>query len=312
MSSNSSFAKTDNAFKSGYVGIVGAANAGKSTLLNSILGAKISIVSSKPQTTRNKILGVYTKEDAQIIFLDTPGFIGRDDKKQLNRFLKSSMADALSEVDFYVLVIDAAKAVKSKYGAQGYIREALQNNINNPAVVVLNKIDLVEKDELLPLISDLSEAYGEDVDFVPLSALKQKGIGELESVLVKHLNVGPQYFPAGTLTDQSEEFVVTEVIREKLFNNLNQELPYSIAVKVDAWQEKKDLLKISAVIVVERESQKGIVIGDKGGKLKQVGTQARIELEKMFGIKVFLKLFVRVDQKWSNSAKGLSRMGYSQ
>lgn len=292
-------------FKSGLVAIVGAPNAGKSTLLNRLLGQKISITSKKPQTTRNRILGVLDRPGAQLIFLDTPG-VHRAGKPLNVRIVDVALA-TLADADLVLVMLDVAAPDTD---AENYLIEKLAAR-STPAVLALNKIDLVQKPQLLTLIDRWSRAH----DFtavVPVSAAKGTQLDELVDAMIKVLPQGPPLYPPGSLTDLPERFIAGEMIREKVFRLTGEEVPYAVAVTIDAFKEEKGgrLVKILATIHVERNSQKGIVIGKGGAKLKQIGEAARREIERMVGCQVFLKLFVRVQKNWSRDSKAMARFGY--
>ena len=292
-------------FKSGYVTIVGAPNAGKSTLLNRMLGEKISITSKKPQTTRNRILGVLHRPDAQMVFFDTPGVFHALDKLN-TRYVDTAFA-ALSDADLILLVIDVAQPDAN---AERFLVKRLQDE-SKPVILALNKIDLVEKSGLLENIDRWAEMYRFH-EVVPISAKNGIQINELILAMVSALPQGPPYFPEDTLTDVSERFLVAEMIREQVFRLTGEEIPYATAVTVDAFKTKNrgDLVKIEATIHLERDSQKGIVIGKKGSKLKQIGARSREQIEHLLGSKVYLKLFVRVQKNWRKDTKAIRRFGY--
>ena len=292
-------------FKSGYVAIAGTPNAGKSTLLNQMLGVKISITSKKPQTTRNRILGVLHRPDAQMVFFDTPGVFHAKDK--LNRRIVDAAFSAVADADLILVVIDVAQP---DINAERLLVKRLQDQ-NKPVVLALNKIDLVEKSGLLESIDKWADTY-QFHDVVPISAKNGIQINELILAMVSVLPQGPPYFPEDTLTDASERFLAAEMIREQVFRLTGEEIPYATAVTVDTFKEKSrgDLVKIEATIHLERNSQKGIVIGKKGSKLKQIGVQSREQIEHMLGAKVYLKLFVRVQKNWRKDTKAIRRFGY--
>jgi len=292
-------------FKSGYIAIAGTPNAGKSTLLNRMLGEKISITSKKPQTTRNRILGVLHSPDSQMVFFDTPGVFQANDK--LNTRIVEAALSALAEVDLILVVIDAAQPDSD---AERYLVKRLQTR-NKPAILALNKIDLVEKSSLLEIIDKWSDTYQFN-EVVPISAREGIQIAELIEAMVKVLPYGPPYFPQDTLTDVSERFIAAELIREQVFRLTGEEIPYATAVTVESFKEKNKgkLVKIEATIHLERDSQKGIVIGKNAGKLKQIGVRSREQIERMLRIKVYLKLFVRVQKNWRKDTKAIRRFGY--
>ena len=292
-------------FKSGYVAIAGTPNAGKSTLLNQMLGVKISITSKKPQTTRNRILGVLHRPDAQMVFFDTPGVFHAKDK--LNRRIVDAAFSAVADADLILVVIDVAQP---DINAERLLVNRLRDQ-SKPVVLALNKIDLVEKSGLLESIDKWADTY-QFHDVVPISAKNGIQINELILAMVTVLPQGPPYFPEDTLTDASERFLAAEMIREQVFRLTGEEIPYATAVTVDTFKEKSrgDLVKIEATIHLERNSQKGIVIGKSGGKLKQIGVQSREQIEHMLGTKVYLKLFVRVQKNWRKDTKAIRRFGY--
>jgi GTP-binding protein Era len=292
-------------FKSGYIVIAGAPNAGKSTLLNRILGEKISITSKKPQTTRNRILGVLHRSNIQMVFFDTPGVFRANDI--LNIRIVDTALSAVSDADLVLVVIDAAHPDPN---AERYLVNQLQNQ-TKPVVLALNKIDLVEKSVLLEIIAKWSVAYSFN-EVIPISAKEGIQVKELVEAMSKILPFGPPYFPEETLTDLSQRFIAAELIREQVFRLTGEEIPYATAVTVDSFKEQKrgDLVRIEATIHLERGSQKGIVIGKKGGKLKQIGKKSREQIEHMLGTRVYLKLFVRVQKNWRKDTKAIRRFGY--
>jgi len=292
-------------FKSGYIAIAGTPNAGKSTLLNRMLGEKISITSKKPQTTRNRILGVLHGPDAQMVFFDTPGVFHAKDT--LNTRIVDTAFSAVADADLILVVIDVAQP---DINAERFLVKRIQD-YNKPVVLALNKIDLVEKSGLLESIDTWADTY-QFHDVVPISAKKGIQINELIRAMVSVLPQGPPYFPEDTLTDASERFLAAEMIREQVFRLTGEEIPYATAVTVDAFKEKNrgNLVKIEATIHLERGSQKGIVIGKSGSKLKQIGVRSREQIEHMLGTKVYLKLFVRVQKNWRKDTKAIRRFGY--
>lgn len=292
-------------FKSGFVAIAGAPNAGKSTLLNRILGEKISITSKKPQTTRNRILGVLHRPSSQLVFIDTPGL--HKAKDPLNIRIVDVALSALGDVDMILIVVDVANPDPN---SEDFIVKKLKKQ-KRPVILALNKIDLVEKTSLLNIIDKWDKAYSFEA-IIPISAKHGAQVEELVEAMEALLPKGPPFFPEETITDLPERFIAAEMIREKVFRLTGQEIPYSTAVTVDSFSEEKkgNLVKIHATIHVERDSQKGIIIGKKGSKLKKIGEEARKEIERMVGVKVFLKLFVRVQKNWSKDTKALRRFGY--
>jgi GTP-binding protein Era len=292
-------------FKSGFVAIAGTPNAGKSTLLNRMLGEKISITSKKPQTTRNRILGVLHREGLQIVFFDTPGLFKARDK--LNVRIVDTALSAVGDADLILVVIDAAHPDPN---SERYLVKQLQR-LTRPVVLALNKIDLVEKSNLLEIIDKWSKMY-RFKEVLPISAAKGIQIDELISAMAALVPCGPTYFPEDTLTDATQRFIAAELIREQVFRLIGEEIPYATAVTVERFKETDDgrLVNIKATIHLERDSQKGIVIGKNGSKLKQIGTRSREQIEYMLGCKVYLKLFVRVQKNWRKDARALRRFGY--
>ncbi len=291
-------------FKSGFIGIMGRPNVGKSTFFNTVLGDKISIVTNKPQTTRNRISGIKNFPDAQMIFLDTPGI--HKPKNPLNRAIVKAAQETIGNVDILLMLVEANSDVRQQ---DILIIESLRS-VKVPVFLVINKIDLIEKRYLLPLIDKFSKLYNYKEIF-PISALNGEGITDLINAIKDNLPDGPQLFPEDILTDASERFIASEFIREQITLFTKQEIPYSSAVVIDSFKEDEDknLIKISATINVEKESQKAIMIGKKGIMLKNIGTQARKQMENLFGARVFLELFVRVRKDWTNSERMLTEFG---
>ena len=296
--------KYDN-FKSGYVAIVGAPNVGKSTLLNRLLGEKISITSKKPQTTRNRILGIMHRPGAQFVFIDTPGIF--EAKDTLNLRIVDTSLSALGDADMFLFVLDAANPDPT---SEYFLVQRLQKH-HTPVILALNKIDLIEKTALLKAIEKWSSQYHFDI-IVPISAAEGIQIEELIGAMESFLPQGPPYFPEDAVTDLTERFIAAEMIRESVFRLTGEEIPYATAVTVDSFTEEKNgkLVKIEATIHIERASQKGIIIGKEGSKLKRIGTESRKKIEHMLETKVFLKLFVRVQKNWRKDTRALRKFGY--
>ena len=291
-------------FKSGFVAIGGRPNVGKSTFMNYVLGQKIAIMSDKAQTTRNKIQGVYTKDDAQIVFLDTPGI--HKPKHELGEFMVKSAYSALKEVDAVLFMVN----VSEKRGpGDDFIIEKLKG-IKTPIFLVLNKIDLVTPEVLLERV----ESYKDALDFAgvfPISVLQGNNVNELMEGLINALPEGPQYYPADQITDHPEYFVVSELIREKILQLTQEEIPHSVAVTVDKMQKDEfDKVHVYANIIVERKSQKGIIIGKGGRLLKEIGTRARRDIQQLLGNKVYLELWVKVEKDWRKRKSNLQEYGY--
>ena len=297
-------APTPPGHRSGYVAIVGRPNVGKSTLLNQLLGQKIAIVSPKPQTTRNRIAGIRTTESSQTIFLDTPGI--HRARSLINRRMVDVALNTLGEVDGILWLVDAREGLRRD---DEEIAERLKPS-RATVIVLLNKIDLIAKGKLLPLIQRCAELLpGREI--IPVSALKSDGVALVLEHIEKLLPEGPRYYSEGEVTDQTERFLAAEIIREKVFLRTREEIPYGTAVTIDEFTEKEDknLIVINATIHVERETHKPILIGKRGAMLKEIGTEAREELEKILGCKIFLELFVRVDPGWTQDPNALSEMG---
>jgi GTP-binding protein Era len=294
-------------FRSGYVGLIGRPNAGKSTLLNHLVGEKIAAVSNKPQTTRHKIQGIVTQDAGQIVFVDTPGV--HKPGFLLNRRMMAAVHDAILSVDVVVLMRDASVSTGN---GDRFVLDLIKQS-EKPAVLVLNKIDKVrEKGELLPLI----EFYAKEYDFaeiVPISALKGEAIDNLLKQIIKHLPVGEPIFDADEMTDQSMRTLVAEMVREKILQTTGDEIPYVTAVVTETYDESDPAVtRIQCAIYVERSSQKGIIIGKQGIKLKKIGTEARVDIEHLLGKKVFLQLFVKVVEDWRNRPQDLDEIGIEE
>ena len=291
-------------FKSGFVAIVGRPNVGKSTFMNYVLGQKIAIMSDKAQTTRNKIQGVYTNQDCQIVFLDTPGI--HKPKHELGNFMVESAYSALKEVDAVLFMVNAAE---KRGPGDDFIIEKLKK-IKTPVFLVLNKIDLISPDELL----DRVESYQETIPFagiIPISVLQGNNVQELMITFTNHLPEGPQYYPSDQITDHPEYFVVSELIREKILHLTKEEIPHSVAVTVDKMQKDEfDKVHVYANIIVERPTQKGIIIGKGGKLLKEIGVRARKDIEQLLGNKVYLELWVKVEKDWRKKKSHLQDFGY--
>jgi len=292
-------------FKSGFIAIVGRPNVGKSTLLNAIVGEKLAITSRKPQTTRNRITGILNTEDGQFIFLDTPGI--HDAKTPLNRCMVKAATSAFGEVDLILLLVEADRGLDP---GDGLILEGLRSSAV-PVFLVINKVDLVEKPKLLPLI-DRFRGLHNFREIVPVSAATGEGVGRLLELIVDAMPEGPKLFPDDLFTNQSERFIAAEIVREKILELTHREIPYATAVTVDSFQEdeERNRIRITATITVEKDSQKGILIGKGGRMLKEIGTQSRLEMERFFAAKIFLELFVRVRKDWTKDPRWLKEFGY--
>jgi GTPase len=296
--------KTKENLRSGFISIIGRPNVGKSTLLNTVVGGKIAAVSEKPNTTRNRIVGVKNLIDAQLVFLDTPGI--HKAKGELGRVMVETAMGAIGEADVILMMID----VKEPFGEGDLF---IINSIAQPAILVINKIDSIRKSEILEIISESQRFEGKFLEVIPVSALSGDGIDILLNTIKNYLPEGPKYFPDYMITDRPERFLVAELIREKIFNLTRKEVPYKTAVVVEEFEDapkEEDVVRISAVIYVERATHKGIIIGEKGKMLKQVGTLARVDIERVLGAKVYLQLWVKVKERWTENTNLVREFGY--
>jgi GTP-binding protein Era len=294
-----------NKFRSGFVALIGRPNVGKSTLMNEAIGQKIAIMSDKPQTTRNQIRGIYTDDKAQVIFLDTPGI--HKPKSKLGEYLVKTAQNAFSEVDLILFLVDAQEGLG---GGDQYIIERLKG-ISTPVFLVVNKIDKVHPDELLPFIDQYRNLH-DFSEIVPISALQGNNTERLLDLIKDRLPEGPMYYPEDQVTDHPEKFIMGEIIREKVLELTHEEIPHSVAVVVEETKlrDNQQTLYLRAAIVAERKSQKGILIGKQGAMLKQVGKLAREEMERLFGYRIFLDLWVKVRKDWRNEFQYLREYGY--
>ncbi len=301
--------ESQNTFRSGYVALIGEPNVGKSTLLNSLLQQKISIVTNKPQTTRHKILGILNGNDHQIVFLDTPGII--KPKYLLQEMMMHFASSAVSDADVVLLLVDAEKVKDKTYDKNNEAIEKIKA-ANKTTFLLINKIDLLKKQELLPMLADLQSLFPFD-EIIPISALTNFNTNELVSTLVKYLPVHPPYFDTEIVSDAQERFFVSEMIREKIFELYEQEIPYSTTVDIIDFKERENgKYFIAADIVIERNSQKGILIGKNGSALKRLGSVARKSIETFLGHAVFLELHVKVREDWRGNQNWLDRFGYKK
>ncbi|AUO11275.1 GTPase Era [Priestia megaterium] len=297
---------SNNEFKSGFVSIIGRPNVGKSTFLNRVIGQKIAIMSDKPQTTRNKIQGVYTEDQAQIVFIDTPGI--HKPKHKLGDFMMKVAQNTLKEVDLILFMINATEGLGR---GDEFIIERLKDT-KTPVFLVINKIDEIHPDELFSIITNYKDLYP-FAEIVPISALQGNNVERLLDQIKQRLPEGPQYYPADQVTDHPERFIITELIREKVLHATREEIPHSIAVVMDSMQRRDNgAVYVGATIIVERDSQKGIVIGKQGKMLKEVGRKAREDIEALLGSKVFLELWVKVQKDWRNRASHLRDFGFRE
>lgn len=292
-------------FKSGFIALVGRPNVGKSTLLNAIVGEKVAIVSTKPQTTRSRITGIKTTENAQLIFLDAPGMARP--RSALNRHMAQIARETYQQVDLILLVTDASGT--DQFANDEFILQQLKG-MKTPIFLVLNKIDLIDHRQILPLIETYQQRFP-FAEYVPVSALKADNIDALLRATIRYLPEGPRYFPSDQLTDQPERFLIAELIREQIFTQTEQEVPYQTAVLVERMEDTDHgILHVEATIYVERDSQKGIVIGKRGSRLKHIGQVARQEIERRLGTRVYLALWVKVRRDWSENEQLIRDMGY--
>ncbi|MFY4774889.1 GTPase Era [Metabacillus sp. RGM 3146] len=297
---------TNEQYKSGFISIIGRPNVGKSTFLNRVIGQKIAIMSDKPQTTRNKIQGVYTTNDSQIIFIDTPGI--HKPKHKLGDFMMKIATNTLKEVDMILFMINAEEG----YGrGDEFIIERLKQT-STPVFLVINKIDQIHPDRLFPLIEQYKALYPFK-EVVPISALQGNNVDTLLENLTGYLPEGPQYYPADQVTDHPERFIISELIREKVLHLTREEIPHSVAVVIEAIERRDEgAIYVSATIMVERDSQKGIIIGKQGSMLKEVGQRARVDIEALLGSRVFLELWVKVQKDWRNRLSQLRDFGFRE
>lgn len=297
---------TDSTFKSGYVAIIGRPNVGKSTLINRVLGQKLCITSRRPQTTRHRILGIKTTDDSQLIYVDTPG-LHIDDKRAMNKYMNRAAASSIDHVDVILFVVDGMNWTEE----DEQVLERLKANAVAPVILVINKMDkLADKEVMLPHIEKLAAQFNYS-NVLPISARKGVNVDQLEAEIKKLMPEGELIFPEDQLTDRSSRFLAAELVREKLFRHLGQELPYSITVEIEQFDDEKNLYRIGAVVYVERSGQKAIVIGKGGELLKSVGKDARLEMESLFGKKVFLRLWVKVREGWGDNERMLKNLGYN-
>jgi GTP-binding protein Era len=297
---------TGKEFRSGYVAIIGRPNVGKSTLINRVLGQKLCITSRRPQTTRHRILGIKTDDDSQLIYVDTPG-LHIDDKKAMNRYMNRAAASSIDDVDVILFVVDGMNWTDE----DEKVLERLKVSAKAPVILVINKMDkLADKEVMLPHIQKLSAQF-DYANVFPISARKGMNLDELEKQIKQLVPEGDLIFPEDQITDRSSRFLAAELVREQLFRHLGQELPYSITVEIEQFDDEKGLYRIGAVIYVERDGQKAIVIGKKGDLLKSVGKDARIEMQSLFGHKVFLRLWVKVREGWGDNERMLKNLGYN-
>lgn len=290
-------------FKSGFVSIIGKPNVGKSTLMNAMVGEKLSIITSKAQTTRHRIMGMLTSDEFQIIYSDTPGIL--EPEYELHKSMMKFVNESLEDADLILFVVD----LMDKYENEQIID--VLNEIDTPVILVINKSDLNEGSRLKDK-TDYWDLIMPDKEIIAVSALNNENIDVLLKQIMNHIPVHPAYFPEDTLTDKPEKFFAAEIIREKIFENYKQEVPYSTEVEIESFKEEEHIIRMRAEIFVERKTQKGIIIGKGGESIKKMGTEARIAMEAFFGKKVFLETFVKVEENWRKSERHLRRFGYKQ
>ena len=300
---------TENNFKSGYVSVVGRPNVGKSTLLNAIIGEKISAISSKPQTTRQNITFIHTDDDSQIIFLDTPGI--QRPKNKLGEFMLTESKESIDEADVITYIVDTSKKIGKAERSIIDILKEYQGKL--PIILLINKVDTIKKDELLEIISMYAE---EEIfnEIIPISAMKNDGVDIYIETLKKYLKPGPMYYPEDMITDKNERFIVAEIIREKGLRYLNEEVPHGLAISIEKFKKREDknIYDIEANIYVERDSHKGILIGKGGSMLKRIGTEAREDAERLLDAKVNLQIWVKVEKNWRERDNLVKRFGYDK
>lgn len=293
-------------FHSGFIAIIGRPNVGKSTFMNRVVGQKIAITSDKPQTTRNKIQGVYTTDQLQMVFIDTPGI--HKPKHKLGSFMVQTSVNTLNEVDAILFMINAHEGFG---GGDEYIIDLLKN-VKRPVYLVINKVDLIQPDDIFPLIEQYQSLY-EFTEVVPISALEGNNVNHLLSLLENELEEGPQFYPDEFVTDHPERFIMGELIREKVLQLTKEEIPHSVAIDIENIERRENgSVFIQASIITERGSQKGILIGKKGSMLKEIGKQARLDIEKILGSKVFLELWIKVKPDWRNNQRQLHELGFQR
>jgi len=296
-------AEHDAAFRSGFVAIVGRPSVGKSTLLNALVGARISITSRKPQTTRHRIAGIVTDPQVQFVFVDTPGFQTRH-RSTLNDRLNRTVRESLADVDVVVWVVDAARVTAADEAVAALLPAG------TPLVIAVNKVDALDhKRELLPRLAALA-ALKPDAAIVPISAERGTQLAELKAEIARHLPLSPPLYAADELTDRDERFLAAELVREKIFRQLGDEVPYATTVVIERFEQEGALRRINAAVLVDRASQRAILIGDKGARMKAIATQARLDMESLFGGPVFLEVWVRVKKGWADDERSLARLGY--
>ncbi|MFT5722276.1 MAG: GTP-binding protein Era [Motiliproteus sp.] len=294
----------DQSSRCGYVAIVGRPNVGKSTLMNRILGQKLSITSRKPQTTRHQILGIKTEGDDQVVYVDTPG-LHKDGGKAINRYMNKAASSALRGVDIVIFIVDRHRWTDED---EAVLEKLYYSTV--PVILAVNKVDRIEdKEDLFPVLSGLAQKM-DFAEVIPLSAKLGRNVDQLEACILARLPEGPHHFPEDQITDRSSRFLAAELVREKIMRQLGDELPYQMTVEIEEFSHENNVLHIGALILVERDGQKRILIGNKGDRIKLIGQEARIDMERMFDFKVMLKLWVKVKSGWSDDERALRSLGY--
>jgi GTP-binding protein Era len=291
--------------KTGFVSVVGRPNVGKSTLVNRVVGQKVAIVTHKPQTTRNRITAIANTDSAQIVFIDTPGI--HKPQHEMNRLMVEAAVSSLTQVDVVLLVVD----ITQPFGRGDQHVLELMKKVGAPLLLAINKVDIVAKESILPLIDDY-HSRGQFKEIVPISALEGDNVDRLVEVLEHYLPDGPALFPDDALTDLPERFFASEMIREKILLYIHEEVPYSTAVRVDSWEDGSDMTRIEASVLVERDSQKGILLGKRGQMIKRIGTEARKELERFLNTRVYLGLHIKVREHWRENRRLLNELGIGE
>lgn len=291
--------------KSGFVGIIGRPNVGKSSLLNTIMGKKIAITSNKPQTTRNNIQGIYNDEETQMVFVDTPGI--HKPKNKLGKLLNKEAYFSMNDTDVILFVVD----ISTPLGKGDKFIIDMLNEINKPVILVLNKIDRLPKEQILLKIAEYKDLYN-FVEIVPISAIKKDNVDRLLDVIKKYLNDNMRYYDEGTYTNSSTKFIIAELIREKILNLTDEEIPHSITCVVEKIEYEKNIVNINGLIIVDRESLKKIIIGKQGTMIKEIGSLARNDIELLLGKKVYLELYVKVLPKWRDKDRYLQQLGFTE
>ena len=299
---------SDQTSRCGFVAIVGRPNVGKSTLMNHILGQKLSITSRRPQTTRHQVVGIKTEDEVQVVYVDTPGMhkLEKDRNKAINRYMNQAANSALKDVDLVIFIID-----RMRWTEEDEVVLQKLEHVRCPVILAINKMDRLEdKEALLPYLEELAEKRSFDA-IMPISAQHGHNLAQLEAQVREHMPESFHYYPEDQVTDRTERFLAAELVREKIMRQLGDEIPYQVTVEIEEFSEDEGVLFIGALILVERDGQKKIIIGEKGSRIKQIGQEARIDMERAFGAKVMLNLWVKVKGGWSDDERALKSLGYS-